>query len=113
MDGARIYAQNAIRKKNEASNYLRLASRIDAVSSRLQTAMKMNAVNKNMQGVVKTMQKTLDTMDLEKISKTMDTFEKRFEDLDVPVRICGELDQQLDHVGNSGRRCHQPHQPGR
>ena len=33
-DGARIYAENAIRKKNEALNYLRLSSRIDAVQSR-------------------------------------------------------------------------------
>ncbi len=39
-----MYAQNAIRKKNEALNYLRLASRLDAVSSRLDTQVKMNQV---------------------------------------------------------------------
>ncbi len=38
-EGARIYAENAIRKKNEGLNYLRMAARIDAVSSRVQTAM--------------------------------------------------------------------------
>lgn len=32
-----ITAQNAIRKKNEALNYLRLGSRLDAVVSRLDT----------------------------------------------------------------------------
>lgn len=37
MEGAKIYAQNAIRKKNEALNYLRLASRLDAEVSRLET----------------------------------------------------------------------------
>mmetsp|Transcript_15231 Transcript_15231/g.25106 ORF Transcript_15231/g.25106 Transcript_15231/m.25106 type:complete len:205 (+) Transcript_15231:194-808(+) len=83
MDGARIYAQNAIRKKNEAMNYLRLSSRVDAVQSRLQSAMKMGVVNKNMSGVTKTLASSMEAMDLEKISKTMDTFEKQFEDLDV------------------------------
>ena len=42
MDGARIHAQNAIRKKSEQLNYLRLSSRLDAVASRLDTQAKMN-----------------------------------------------------------------------
>ena len=37
LDGAKIYAQNAIRKKHEQLNYLKLASRLDAVVSRLET----------------------------------------------------------------------------
>lgn len=41
-----VYAQNAIRKKSEALNYLRLASRLDAVSSRLDTQVKMNQVGR-------------------------------------------------------------------
>ena len=44
-EGARIYAENAIRKKNESLNYLRMAARIDAVSSRVQSAMMMKEVN--------------------------------------------------------------------
>jgi hypothetical protein len=43
---AQVYAQNAIRKKSEALNYLRLASRLDAVSSRLDTQVKMNQVRR-------------------------------------------------------------------
>lgn len=39
IEGARIYAENAIRKKNEGLNYLRMAARVDAVSNRVQTAM--------------------------------------------------------------------------
>ena len=39
VEGARIYAENAIRKKNEGLNYLRMAARIDAVANRVQTAM--------------------------------------------------------------------------
>ena len=39
VEGARIYAENAIRKKNEGLNYLRMAARVDAVTNRVQTAM--------------------------------------------------------------------------
>merc|ERR1719267_52234 len=52
-DGARIHAQNAIRQKSNAQNYLRLSSRVDAVSSRLESAIKMQQVTKSMGGVVK------------------------------------------------------------
>ena len=44
IEGAKIYAENAIRKKNEGLNYLRLASRVDAVSSKVQSAMMMKQV---------------------------------------------------------------------
>lgn len=37
MEGAKIYAQNAIRKKSEQLNYMKLSSRLDAVVSRLDT----------------------------------------------------------------------------
>eukprot|EP01002_Notosolenus_urceolatus_P007544 NODE_3012_length_994_cov_56.441270_g2517_i0.p1 GENE.NODE_3012_length_994_cov_56.441270_g2517_i0~~NODE_3012_length_994_cov_56.441270_g2517_i0.p1 ORF type:complete len:203 (+),score=56.16 NODE_3012_length_994_cov_56.441270_g2517_i0:254-862(+) len=83
VESARIYAQNAIRKKNEAVNYLRLQSRIDAVASRVDTAVKMRQVTKSMVGVVKGMDKVLEAMDPEKIAKVMDSFEKQFESLDV------------------------------
>ncbi len=44
MEGAKIYAQNAIRKKHEQLNYMKLASRLDAVVSRLDTQAKMQMV---------------------------------------------------------------------
>lgn len=47
MEGARIYAENAIRKKNEALNYMRMSSRIDAVAARVQTAVTTKKVRKN------------------------------------------------------------------
>merc|ERR1719217_985973 len=82
-DGARIHAQNAIRQKNNAQNYLRLSSRVDAVSSRLESAIKMQQVTKSMGSVVKGMDKVLASMNVEAISKVMDQFEKSFEDMDV------------------------------
>jgi charged multivesicular body protein 1 len=67
LDGAKIYAQNAIRKKNESLNYLRLASRLDAVVSRLDTQAKMQIVNKSMAGIVKALGKSLASNNLEQV----------------------------------------------
>ncbi|XP_037085460.1 charged multivesicular body protein 1a-like [Pollicipes pollicipes] len=83
VESARIYAENAIRKKNESLNYLRMAGKVDAVASRTQSAMAMQGVTKNMEGVVKNLDKALNSMDIEKVSSVMDKFEKQFEDLDV------------------------------
>lgn len=44
VEGAKIYAENAIRKKNEALNFLRMASKVDAVRSKVQTAVTMKEV---------------------------------------------------------------------
>ena len=46
MDGARIYAENAIRKRSEQMNYLRLSSRLDAVVARLDTQVKIDTTFK-------------------------------------------------------------------
>lgn len=86
-EGAKIYASNAIRKKNESLNFLRLASRIDAVSSRVQTAVTMRSVTKSMGTVVKGMDKAMKSMNLEQISAIMDKFESQFEDLDVQTQF--------------------------
>lgn len=69
LEGAKIYGQNAIREKNMALKYLRLSSRIDAVAQRVQTAMSMGQMTKSMTGVVQGMDKTLATMDVDKITK--------------------------------------------
>ncbi|KAF7352599.1 Vacuolar protein-sorting-associated protein 46 [Mycena venus] len=82
-DGARIYASNAIRKKSEALNLLRLSSRIDAVASRVETAVTMRQVTGNMTSVVRGMDKAMESMNLERISMVMDKFESQFADLDV------------------------------
>jgi len=87
MDGARIYAQNAIRKKTEQLNYLRLASRLDAVVSRLDTQAKMQNVTKSMANIVKALNKAVSTSRMDKVAETMDQFEKQFENLDVQAEF--------------------------
>jgi charged multivesicular body protein 1 len=83
MEGAKIYAQDAIRKKNEALNMLRLSARMDAVASRLDTAIKMKMVAKSMGQMVKGMDKVLQGMNPDQISRLMDDFEQQFETMDV------------------------------
>ncbi len=67
QEGARIYAANAIRKKTEGLNFLRLGSRIDAVASRVETAVTMRTVSKNMGLVVRDMDRAMETMNLERV----------------------------------------------
>jgi len=82
-EGARIYAQNAIRQKNQALNYMRLSSRVDAVASRVETAYKMKQVTRSMANIVKAMEHSMKEMNLEKITEVMDKFERQIEDMDV------------------------------
>merc|ERR1712126_725318 len=87
VEGARIYAENAVRKKNESLNYLRMSSKVDATASRVQSAVTMKGVAKNMEGVVKALDKAINSMEIQKISEVMDKFESQFEDLDVHTSV--------------------------
>lgn len=91
LEGAKIYSQNAIRKKSEALNYMKMASRMDAVVSRLETQAKMQMVSKNMTSIVKALEKSLTEGNLEKISSTMNQFEKQTEDLDLQTEVVQQV----------------------
>ncbi|XP_033107061.1 charged multivesicular body protein 1b-like isoform X2 [Anneissia japonica] len=83
MEGAKIHAENSIRNKSQALNMLRMSARVDAVASRVQSAVAMKKVTSSMAGVVKSMDSAMRSMNLEKVSGLMEKFEKQFEDLDV------------------------------
>ena len=87
MEGARIHAENAIRQKNQALSYRRMSARIDAVASRVQTAITMKSVTKSMERVVRSMASTISSMNLEQISDLMSNFEQQFEHLDVQSQV--------------------------
>lgn len=102
---ARIHAENAIRQKNQAINYLKMSARVDAVASKIQSAVMTRKVTNNMAGklllnfgknidyrfyfagVVKAMDAAMKSMNLEKISTVMDKFEQQFEDLGVQTDV--------------------------
>ncbi|KAM1234233.1 hypothetical protein ACFX13_003912 [Malus domestica] len=87
VDGSPIYAENAIRKHTEQMNYLRLASRLDAVVVRLDTQAKMFTINKSMGNIVKSLESSLATGNLQKMSETMDLFEKQFVNIEVQAEF--------------------------
>ncbi|XP_058901941.2 charged multivesicular body protein 1a [Kogia breviceps] len=87
VECARVYAENAIRKRNEGVNWLRMASRVDAVASKVQTAVTMKGVTKNMAQVTKALDRALSTMDLQKVSAVMDRCEQQVQNLDVHTSV--------------------------
>lgn len=87
MDGAKIHAENAIRQKNQSLNYRRMSARVDAVASRVQTAITTKQVTNSMGSVVRAMEAAMKSMNLEKISNLMDRFEHEFENLDVQAGV--------------------------
>lgn len=82
-EGAQIYAQNAIRKKTQAFNFLKLSARFDAVASRLDDAARNIELTKGISKTVPQLEKAMNSMPIEKMADNMDQFERLFEDLDV------------------------------
>ncbi|OLY85326.1 Vacuolar protein-sorting-associated protein 46 [Smittium mucronatum] len=87
MQVAKIYAENVIRKNSEALQLIKLSSRVDAVAARVQTAVTMNQISRNMATVVVGMDRAMKSMNLDQISRVMDKFETQFEDLDVRTGV--------------------------
>ena len=75
MEVANIHAQNAIRKKNESLNLLKLSSKMDAVASKLNTMAKTQQLTKNFQKIIPKMQDAMKQMNMEQIAETMNEFE--------------------------------------
>ena len=57
--------------------------RLDGVVSRLEQQSKMGMVTKNIAGIVKNLEKSVNSAQLEKVMQTMDDFEKVFDNLDI------------------------------
>eukprot|EP00469_Lotharella_globosa_P003256 CAMPEP_0167792688 /NCGR_PEP_ID=MMETSP0111_2-20121227/12699_1 /TAXON_ID=91324 /ORGANISM="Lotharella globosa, Strain CCCM811" /LENGTH=205 /DNA_ID=CAMNT_0007685633 /DNA_START=44 /DNA_END=661 /DNA_ORIENTATION=+ len=93
---AKIHAENSIRNKNNGLNFLRLSSRMDSIVQRLQTANSIKNMSKSMVSTTKIMQSALASMNAEKISNTMDTFEKQFEELDIQSAVMEDSVKQAN-----------------
>ena len=76
---AKLHAENSIRQKNQAVNFLRLSSRMEAVAQRVEASKNMQSLGVAMGNVVKSMGVAIESMDVEKLTNTMDQFEKQFE----------------------------------
>lgn len=87
--GTSTLADNSSKVKISRSNFLLLSNTWQVSSRELKSHPASHhcsnacQVNSSMEGVVKGMGSALKTMDVERISKTMDNFEQQFEDMDV------------------------------
>merc|ERR1711988_1554442 len=86
-EGARLAAENAIRQENQKMSYLRLASRIDAVAGKLETAVQMNQVSEKMAKITQKLGPTMNSMNTLQMAQTMGEFENVFEDIDVRTEM--------------------------
>nr|CAD7441380.1 unnamed protein product [Timema bartmani]CAD7452304.1 unnamed protein product [Timema tahoe] len=80
---AKIHAENSIRQRNQALNFLTMSARVEAIAAKVQDAQTMNRITNSLRKVSEAMDKTLKSMDLERISKLVDAFENNLEELDV------------------------------
>lgn len=101
LDAAKVYAQNAIREKQQAVSLLRLSSRMDAVAQRVESALVMGTLVKSMKGVVHGMDAVLATMDPVKISTVMDRFQTQFETLDFQTEV---MSKEIDRSTGAAMR---------
>ena len=83
----------SIRHKSQATNYLKLSSRMDAVAQRISAAKKMQDMGVAMGSIVKSMGITIESMNVEQLSNVMDQFEKQFETLDIQA---GVMDKAIE-----------------
>ena len=94
VEGARIHAENAVRMEAQGLNYLRLASRIDAVASRLDAQVKMQQIMGDMTEVTNALGEALGSMDVERIARTMDTFEQQLSSSEVSDKTMNDAFNQ-------------------
>merc|ERR1712083_663525 len=92
-EGAQIYAQNAIRAKNQSLNYLKLSARMDAIAARIKTAIDMKQMTGTMKAVTVSMTAVMKSTNIEQLSKTMDKFEEQFEQMDLNSQY---MEQAID-----------------
>eukprot|EP01047_Picozoa_sp_COSAG01_P084599 COSAG01_NODE_18228_length_1091_cov_1.113911_1_plen_176_part_10 len=77
LEGAKIYAENTIRKKNESLQMLQLSSRIDGVASKLQSISAQRGVARSMAGISQQLGMAMQSMDTMQIAQSMDQFERQ------------------------------------
>lgn len=80
-DLAKVYAEDAIRKRNESIKYQTLSFKLEAVHSKLKAAYQTSKLNENIGKMVNKMSTAVNAMDVVKISETITQFETIFDDL--------------------------------
>ena len=92
-DFARVYAETAIRKRNESLRLMRMSAQLSSVASKMKTASNVKENMKTMAKVNTALGTAMQSMNLEKIQGVMDKFEITSDRLDVMTNVMeGSLD---------------------
>ena len=83
---AYILAQQ-IHKRNAGNQMLKLASRIDGVTMRMESVLQTQQVSKMLSSVSSKLDPMINTNTMEKMSLAMDAFESQFENLDIQSKV--------------------------
>ncbi|KAL0489823.1 vacuolar protein-sorting protein VPS46 [Acrasis kona] len=75
LDRARIYAEKAVRKRNESNNYLKLSNKLEATTSNVQQLTNAQQLQQKMNGIVGDLGHVMKTINIDEISNTMNSFE--------------------------------------
>ncbi|KAK2957304.1 putative Charged multivesicular body protein 1 [Blattamonas nauphoetae] len=97
-EGAKIYAENAIREKNMSMMYLKLASRLDGIQSRLSMTAGMQSVVQGIDQVCKQLQRVSNQMDIQKVNKILDKFDQQVTHMEtVSDVVMGAMDDNTQN----------------
>ena len=99
MDAARIYAESSIRNTRQATAYLRLQARLNAVASKVESGEKFRMATKEVAAVSTHLNRAVDSMDVAEISRRMSEFEGVMEDMDVRSGVLDETTQAVVATG--------------
>lgn len=83
QEGARIFAQNYVRKKQEGLNSLHMSSKLEAVASRLDGAHRSHQLTTKIHSVASGLSGALRKLDSSSSLREIELFSKLFDDLDV------------------------------
>ena len=95
MEGAKIFAENTIRKKNESLQMLQLSSRIDGVASKLTSIAAQRGVARSLGAISQQLGMAMQSMDTMQIAQSMDQFERQLSGTPHPAhraRLAAGLD---------------------
>mmetsp|Transcript_376 Transcript_376/g.506 ORF Transcript_376/g.506 Transcript_376/m.506 type:complete len:209 (+) Transcript_376:24-650(+) len=87
LDVAKIHADTAIHKRNAGNQMLKLSSRIDAVTMRMESMLKQRQVTKQLAVVSRDLDPMINDNTMTKMTMAMDQFEQQFENLDIQSKV--------------------------
>lgn len=86
-DFARVYAETAIRKRNESLRYMKISAQLSGVASRMKAAQNVKENMKTMSKVNTALGSAMANMNLEKVQEVMDKFELASDKLDLTTTV--------------------------